>query len=129
MVQAEGRAARQCAARTILCASVSQRVNHRDRCVHFNGLPIQDGWSITPLSDCVHCRLDKENITAQNLQRLDCSIRGYDGMQLDAAFLANLPGKRRKYRLDTMNQHRRLQVGDEDTLRRWRRRTDWWCWC
>src|SRR5262249_31599013 len=69
MVQAEGRAIRQSAARTIFwLASVRQRVRNRDRRIDFHRLSVQDRGPVAPLADRVQRRLDEEGVATNNLQ-------------------------------------------------------------
>ena len=75
---------------------------------------------ITPLADGVKRRWDKEGIAGDDLERLNGTIRGDDGVEFDAAFVASVDGQRRIYRVHAINKlSHLLKFADFVTLDGW----------
>src|SRR6202043_2523541 len=69
------------------------------------GLVVENCRPVAPLAHRLQCRLIEERITADNLQRLDRSVRRNHGSEFNASRSANLPRQRWIYGLYTMDQH------------------------
>ena len=70
-----------------------------------DGLAVEDGGAVAPLADCGESRLNEERIAGDDFERLDGTVSGDDGVELDAAFATSLHGENRIIGLDTMNEH------------------------
>ena len=109
--------------------SVLRGVNHRDIRINLHRLAIENCRSVAPLADRFPRRKIEKRIAGNNLQGLNRAVRADDGAQFYPAFSVGLPRKRRIHRLDSVNQHRRIEMRYLDdsrfcaNLRWWLRRT------
>lgn len=85
--------------------SVRQGVDDGDVGVDFDGLAVEDGGAIAPLTDGIESRLNQERIARDGFQHLDGAVGGNDGVEFDAAFAVELNGDVRIKWLDAANQH------------------------
>src|SRR5260370_18099438 len=79
--------------------STTDGVNDCDERVDLDGLAVQNGGFVTPLLNRLQRRVDEKRVTADDLQRLNRSIRGNDGPQFHATPAASLSRRPRIGRL------------------------------
>lgn len=84
---------------------VLERVNDRDVSVDFNGLTVEYGWAIAPLTYGIDRGLQEERVPADHLQGLDRAVGCDDRVQFHLAFAMNLPREWRIDGLDAVDQH------------------------
>ena len=89
------------------------RVFDGDVGVDFNGLAVEDGGAVAPLSDGVERGLVEERIAANDLQGLNGAVGGDDGAEFDVAAAAHLFWQSGVDGLDAPDEHGWSKLGRE----------------
>ena len=82
-----------------------QGVDDGDVGVDFDGLVVQERWTVAPLADGSESGWDQERVSGNYFQGLNRAVGGDDGVKFDATLTVELNGQRRIDRLDTMDEH------------------------